>query len=246
MKFITHIVATYFMIILVPSSAIAEQCRKETIYRHELEFIDYKEIPTVEAYCQALRAENWCAERCEDRVRDAFNEIKAKRIRYQEEQEAKKAKEKAEAAALAAREAAMRAKTAKPENLREAAIFYNAEHGGSLASAPKIKPDDGMYYMHGKIKFAGEEPEFFAALSSSQENELLASVFRRSRGMGESTDYFGVIIPKDLEKYYFSNAKVEGGFDLVGRYVLNTTYETVSGQKKSAPVFEAIYFVVWQ
>ena len=64
--------------------------------------------------------------------------------------------------------------------------------------------------------------------------------------MGESTDYFAVVIPKQLEKYYFDNAKVEGGFDLVGRYTSNAKYTTVSGTEKQAPVFEAVYFVLWQ
>jgi len=246
MKITMRIVMMIFMVGVLSSNAMAEQCHRGIITEHDLGMLDYRKVPTVEAYCQALRAENWCAERCEERLEKRFNEVKARRIRYKVEQEAQKAKEEAEAAALVAREAAMRAKTAKPENLREAAIFYNAEHGGSLASAPKIRPDDGMYYLHGKIKFASEEPEFFAALSPSQDNELLANALRRSRGMGESTDYFGVIIPKHLQDYYFNHAKIEGGFDLVGRYVLNTTYQTVSGQEKSAPVFEAVYFVVWQ
>jgi len=64
--------------------------------------------------------------------------------------------------------------------------------------------------------------------------------------MGESTNYFAVVIPDQLQKYYFNGAKIEGGFDLVGRYVSNTKYKTVAGQEKSAPVFEAIYLVFWQ
>ena len=59
------------------------------------------------------------------------------------------------------------------------------------------------------------------------------------------TDYFAVTIPKSLQKYYFDNAKIDGGFDVVGRYVSNTKYKTVAGQEKAAPVFEAVYFVIW-
>jgi hypothetical protein len=165
-----------------------------------------------------------------------------RRVAQQEEQRKAIAQQQAEDD----RVAALKAGQVKPASLKEAAIVYNAEHGGSLASAPKIRPDGAMYYMNGKIKMAGDRPEFLAALSSSQDNELLVNALRRSRGMGESTDYFAVVIPNQLQKYYFDGAKIEGGFDLVGRYVSNTKYKTVAGQEKTAPVFEAVYFVLWK
>ncbi|QBH20823.1 hypothetical protein EYC51_15745 [Alcaligenes faecalis] len=243
-------VAACSIVFLSPLNVMAQQCHRgwnNSIARDDLRMLDYEQIPTVEAFCQALRASNWCGEGCEESagLRRLFDEVKAEREARQVEQEQKKVREKAQASALAIREAAMRARTSVPENLGEAVIYYEAEHGGQLASAPKIKPDGGMYYVHGKIKMAGESPEFLAALSSSKDNELLANALRRSRGLGESTDYFAVVIPDQLQNYYFDKAKIEGGFDLVGRYVSNTKYTTVSGQEKSAPVFEAVYFKVW-
>lgn len=133
------------------------------------------------------------------------------------------------------------------EGLREAAAYYKAEHGGSLASAPKIKPDGKLYYMHGKIEIPDRDGEagFIASLSSSEENELLANALRRSRGMGDSTEYFGISLPDEFEDYYFDNAKIRGGFDVIGRYVANITYSTVSGREMQAPVFDAVYFDLW-
>lgn len=60
-----------------------------------------------------------------------------------------------------------------------------------------------------------------------------------------STDYFKVIIPKQLQAYYFDRARIEGGFDLIGRYVANTKYTTVAGQQRTAPVFEVVYIKLW-
>ena len=135
--------------------------------------------------------------------------------------------------------------SAQTDAFRQAISTHGAKAGGELASAPKIRADGELYYLHGKIQQASESPSFLANLSPSEENELLAVVLRKSRGMGESTDYFAVAIPKQLQKYYFDNAKIGGGFDLIGRYTSNTKYKTVSGREMQAPVFEAVYLDVW-
>lgn len=245
--------ATVFQILGAAPHAAAQSsgsCIQEMLTLGHLRNIDYGKIKTVDEYCQSLRENGFCAINCESRLRDRFAEIKSEKERDEQKQMAARQEDERKAAAQqqaqAARAATLRSGQAKPANLKEAAIVYNAEHGGSLAGTPKIKPDGGMYYLSGNIKMAGDKPEFFAALSSSQDNELLANALRRSRGIGESTDYFAVVIPKQLQSYYFDKAKIEGGFDLVGRYVSNTKYKTVAGQEKSAPVFEAVYLVFWQ
>lgn len=195
----------------------------------DLQSIDFSKTRTVGDYCQGLRTQGFCATNCEDRLRDKFADVMADSERKASEKQGDIARS-----------------DVKQSGIKEAATTHNAKPGGALASAPKIKPDGGMYYLHGKIKMAGEEPQFLAALSSSKENELLAGALRKSRGMGESADYFAVSVPKSLQKYYFDNAKIDGGFDVVGRYVSNTKYKTVAGQEKAAPVFEAVYFVMWR
>lgn len=140
-------------------------------------------------------------------------------------------------------EADLRAGRVKPSNLYQASIAFGAENGTGLASAPKIRPDGKLYAMHGAIEKAGNGPEFLARSSRGQSDEALLAAMRNS---STSTNYFKVKIPKAMQATYFDNAKVGGGFDLIGRYVDNISYKTVAGQEKSAPVFEAVYFVIWK
>jgi hypothetical protein len=233
-RFVNVLMLTTVALPAFSQAQSGQNCVQEMIAVGDLYSIDFAKTKTVVDYCQGLRAQGFCAVNCEDRLRDKFGEAKGEADR-----------KLAEKQAVIASESALKSGSAEPVGIKEAAISYSAQPGGALASAPKIKPDGGMYYMHGKIKMAGEEPQFLAALSSSKENELLAGALRKSRGMGESTDYFAVTIPKSLQKYYFDNAKIDGGFDVVGRYVSNTKYKTVAGQEKAAPVFEAVYFVAW-
>ena len=144
------------------------------------------------------------------------------------------------------------ARQTSPSGMEQAAAQYNARDGSGLASAPKVRPDGGMYYMHGKLQQATDNrPVFIASLSSSQADEL-ASAFANMlgrhpfSGITESHSYFKVIIPEAMQATYFEKAKINGGFDLVGRYVSNVSYATVAGQEMAAPVFEAVYFVMWE
>ncbi|MBL8474420.1 MAG: DUF1311 domain-containing protein [Rhodocyclaceae bacterium] len=135
--------------------------------------------------------------------------------------------------------------SAETNGFRSTITVRGAQSGGWLASAPKPQPDGAAYFLHGKIEAFGNGANFIAAVSASQENDALAGALRRARGMGASTDYFGVVLPAALRQYYFDHARVGVGFDLVGRYTANTQYTTVSGREKTAPVFEAIYFATW-
>ena len=135
---------------------------------------------------------------------------------------------------------------AHANNFDDVIAKFDAAHGGNLASAPKIKPDGKFYYLNGKIQVPDDETAgFLANVGPTEANDLLANALRRSRGMGESTDYFGVALPPEMENYYFDNAQIGAGFDMVGRYVANIEYSTVSGRKMQAPVFQAIHFELW-
>lgn len=121
-----------------------------------------------------------------------------------------------------------------------------AEFGGSLSRSPKIKADGMFYYLYGKINIPDKKnASFVANISASEENDAVSNALRRSNGLGETTDYFVVRLPKSFENYYYENAKVGSGFNLVGRYVENTEYKTIAGQSKQAPVFQAVYFELW-
>lgn len=164
-------------------------------------------------------------------------ELAAKQKILEEEEEEKRK--------VIARESDLRAGRVKPANIKEAAIFYNAESGSDLASAPKVRPDRKLYALQGKIAMADGNgaPAFLAQLSLGYGGDMLASAIGLS---GEyETKYFHVKIPKKLQAYFFDQGKIGRGFDLVGRYVSNTKYYTVTGQEMSAPMFEAVYFVMW-
>lgn len=123
----------------------------------------------------------------------------------------------------------------QPENFSELMIVTGAVDGMSLASAPKIKPDNKLYAMVGVIDSAGDKPEF---LASNGVEGLRKLGYRNT----EHT-YFRVKIPKAMQSRYYDTAKIGVWFRLIGRYVANGSYSTVAGQRKSMPVFEATY---WQ
>lgn len=220
--------------------------------------IDPQKTSTVEAFCSALRANSsqddvQCYANCESRYRDEFAQVKSdreqralaekeesdRRLAVQQEEERKAMLEKQKAIT---READLRAGRVKPQNFGEVAIVHNAEIGIDLASAPKVRPDGKMYALPGKIAIADDSPEFLAQISLGEQNDALFRMAGRSSEIDGR--YFYVKIPKALQAYYFDQAKIERGFNMVGRYVANTKYKTIAGQQKSAPVFEAVYFVM--
>lgn len=115
-----------------------------------------------------------------------------------------------------------------------------AADGSPLTKSPKIKPDKKTYYLQGQIHQADDNPHFLARLSHPIHAEL-ASFMMTGHMMPESTNYFAVILPEHLQEAYFENAKINGRFDLIGKYIDNMEYETISGEDKKAPVFMATY-----
>lgn len=227
----------------------------QTMLEARLRDVDPARTPTIEAFCADAQAQDasagdsgcyaTCAQTYAGRFEQALAGAQSRARAHAEfaaQQQEKESQRAQESAAAATREADLRAQRVQPASGDEAALFYNARPGDGLASAPKIRPDGALYYLHGAIKTAdGERPEFFANALAARNQEIA----QRLMGRAESTSYFGVTVPKPLRSYYFDNAKIEGGFDLVGRYVANKKYTTVAGQEKLAPVFEAVYFRMW-
>lgn len=227
-------------------------CLQAPLPATKLNHVNYDKTQNIEAFCQELRDENplypQCYEDCEKRFAAGFNRIKeekeqralaeqqanATRLAQQEEAERKAASDKQELEALNRDLVSGRV---KPTNIDQAIIAFDAKDGESIVKSPKINPDNKLYHLIGTIEKASSDlPEFigkiyinyaFAALSPS-----ILSI----------NPYFYVNITEELQAYYFDNARIGGYFSLVGKYVANTEYETVAGQEKTAPVFEAIYF----
>lgn len=194
----------------------------------------------------SIYSEQECVNYVESTVAEFDAKLKKREGDEEQQRNQKEAQEQqikvVEQQKTAALEADLRAGRVKPKNIGQAAIAYNAEIGVDLASAPKIRPDGKLYALPGKIAIADDSPEFLAQISLGEQNDALFRMTGRSSEIDGR--YFYVKIPKVLQAYYFDQAKIEHGFDLVGRYVANTKYKTIAGQQKSAPVFEAVYFVM--
>jgi hypothetical protein len=242
-----------------------EHPRKMFDARREAERVlgeaDLSALADVGAFCKQLRAEAsretvQCYAKCETDFSSNFQSAQEDyRRRWQqaeihaqaEQKEA--ARKQAESDAVAVRTEDLKSGRAKPASLEEAMITYSATNGANLASAPKIRPDGRLYALHGRIRLAEDKPEFMASAGLSQNEELNINVNRIRAGhfvpFEGSTKYFKVVVPKAMRDDYFERAKIEGGFDVVGRYVSNTKYRTAAGEEKSAPVFEAVYLRLW-
>lgn len=201
----------------------------------------YKDIANIyssvdcENYAKAIFAE-WTTQWTKK-----INDYEASKKSKDQEEERNAVLEKQ---AASTREADLKAGRVKPQNLGEVATAHNAEIGVDLASAPKVRPDGKLYALPGKIAIADSETEFVAQLTLGAQNDALF----RMTGRGHEIDsrYYYVKIPRSLRDYYLNNGQIGKGFDLVGKYVANSKYKTVSGQEKAAPVFEAVYFVMWK
>ncbi len=228
-------------------------CLQAPLPATKLNHVNYDKTPNIEALCQELRDENpsypQCYEDCEKRFTAGFNRIKeekeqralaeqqanATRLAQQEEAERKSASDKQELEALNRDLVSGRV---KPTNLDQAIIAFDAKDGESIVKSPKINPDNKLYHLIGTIeKASGDSPEFIGKIYVNYAYAAL------SPSILSINPYFYVSIPKELQEDYANNARINGSVSLVGRYVSNTEYSTVSGETKIAPVFDAAFLI---
>ncbi|CAG9163880.1 hypothetical protein [Cupriavidus pinatubonensis] len=190
----------------------------------------------------SLKIERTCLQAVNDAYLERQQAVEQQRREEAAAREAER-KEK-EAAALLALErnvADIRAGRRKVGTLQEADAIYQPQNGTPLASAPKVRPDGKTYFISGTIESPDSKaPAFTAIANGSKVAYQLAQAWNHREYL-----YFHVRLPKEIEEIYFDQAKVGQGFTLVGKYSANVDYETVAGQKKSMPVFEALYFEFW-
>lgn len=122
-----------------------------------------------------------------------------------------------------------------------------ANDGDSIVHSPMIRPNGELYYLHGKISTPTDgKAEFTATLSASQENQLQADIAQALYRIPQrAPKYFYVIVSKSMQAEYFENARVNVGFDMVGKYISNFTYKTIAGEQKMAPVFAVEQIFMW-
>lgn len=181
-----------------------------------------------------LRIEN---ERYERQVKE-YAEYQANREHLEAGEEAAK---QAKAAQQEQYKLELRSGKKKPSGLLEAMTAHDANFGTDLASAPKIRPDGKMYAISGIMEDSDGGLNFTALATP----DLFTIIDNAKKGIeiNQST-YFFVKIPEKMRAEFFDTAKINMRFSIIGKYTANTGYSTVSGQKKSMPVFEAVYWQV--
>lgn len=229
----------------------SHQCfRAESIRKHMTHMaygINFDQTPTIESFCDVFRKKyqryQQCYADCEAKFAELFNQKKMEKeqreidVRLEQERiaEKKRAEEdaiKEEEQRVAALHDNLRSGKLEPKNINQAKIAYDAGDGFAIAKAPKLRPDGQLYALSGSISAAEDGTAIFFGEVTSWSNSLIPI---------KEFNYIGVRIPKELQDHYFDNARINGRFGLVGRYIDNSSYKTVLGEKITAPVFDAIY-----
>ena len=176
------------------------------------------------------------AERYEQEVK-AYAEWQANRERLAKEEEDAKQQKLSQ---QKQHEQDLRTGKRKPSGLLEAMTAHDAVFGTDLAGAPKIRPDGKTYAISGIMESSDGGLGFTAKVTP----DLLTLI----DGMAKRVEpnqlaYFSVKMPEILKAQFYETAKINKPFSIIGRYSANAGYTTVSGQAKTMPVFEAVY---WQ
>ena len=224
------------------------QCFKTTpVHAHINSSIDFDKTPTIESFCDGFRARHseypQCYADCETRFAASFNKErveKEQRAAYQQqEQERIAEKKRTEDAAIKEEEQrvsalhdGLRSGSIQPEDMKQAKIAYDAGDGFAVAKAPKLRPDGQLYALSGLISAAEDGTAVFFGEVTTWSNSLIPI---------KEFNYIGVRIPKELQDHYFDNARINGWFGLVGRYVDNSSYKNILGSSQTIPVFDAVY-----
>lgn len=125
----------------------------------------------------------------------------------------------------------------KPKTFSELRDLNSASWGGELVFKPLLRPNGNKYGIIGKI--------------DSTNNNILIGVLETQGGCA-----FGRCVTGEIRYYkvnissktkissgFNENASIGSHFGMIGTYLENQNYETVSGQGKTMPVFEATQLV---
>jgi len=210
--------------------------------------IDFEQTPTIESFCNGVRARHpeypQCYADCETRFAESFNRERAtkeqREIDNRLEQERIAERKRAEDAAIKEEEQrvsalhdGLRSGSIQPEDMRQAKIAYDAGDGFAVAKSPKLRPDGQLYALSGSISAAEDGTAVFFGEVTNWSNSLIPI---------KEFNYIGVRIPKELQDHYFDNARINGWFGIVGRYVDNSSYKNILGSsQQTIPVFDAVY-----
>lgn len=237
-----------------PANMVQEsssQClRAESIRTHMTHAaygINFDQTPTIESFCDVFRKKyqryQQCYADCETKFAELFNQKKMEkeqreiddRMRRERIAEKKRAEEMAiqeEEQKIAKFHEDLRSGKIEPTDIDQAKIAYDAGDGYAVAKAPKLRPDGQLYALRGSISAAEDGTAVFFGEVATWSNSLIPI---------KEFNYVGVRIPKELQDHYFDNARINGWFGIVGRYVDNSSYKNILGSSQTIPVFDAVY-----
>lgn len=229
----------------------SQQCfRAESIRTHMTHAaygINFDQTPTIESFCDVFRKKyqiyQQCYADCETKFAELFNQKKMEkeqreiddRMRRERIAEKKRAEEMAiqeEEQKIAKFHEDLRSGKIEPTDIDQAKIAYDAGDGYAVAKAPKLRPDGKLYSLRGSISAAENGTAVFFGEVTTWSNSLIPI---------KEFNYVGVRIPKELQDHYFDNARINGWFGIVGRYVDNSSYKNILGSDQTIPVFDAVY-----
>jgi hypothetical protein len=160
----------------------------------------------------------------------ATNE-QAQQLAQAEQQAA--AQKAAQQQALAQHVADLKTGKAKIANMDDAIEFYSAKDVDSIIASPMLTPDGGYY--------AGR-----VTLDAQQQKDVLRGKITNYVDLSSSPPrilYVAYVFLKDKDAKVFdpSDMRLNRTVRVVGRYVQNVQYDTVSGEPKTSPVLDVMY-----
>jgi hypothetical protein len=186
------------------------------------------------------------AEKClaaVDRRLTSWAELDREQRLQREARERQDAQRQQEAQAAQAQIVAeLRSGKRAPNTFSERLVRDRIPEGRSVAASPKVRPDGARYGLIGILEISEGTTGFAARLSSGFAAELGQTL----SGQYSSSSYFFVNVPPKLRDAYANQVKIGMGLNIIGRYIANRQYRTVSGEVRTMAVFELEEFGGWQ
>lgn len=159
----------------------------------------------------------------QDTAQEAAYAEHVARIEAQRLEEERKAEERADA---------IRAKRIQPTTIEDLDTLYDPDNGWDIAASPKLKPDRARYLITGRIS------------RHVSDDVLICETFPdKGEYIGH---YFTVKIYKKTKKArdILDRMRIGGELYVVGKYIGNFNYPTVSGAWSVMPIFAADHIIV--
>lgn len=113
----------------------------------------------------------------------------------------------------------------------DAVLFYKPSELWSVMHSPLLKPDNAIY--GAEVILDHEEGKRLLRVKTGGAHNML--------GGWVGTAYANIRLTKKTVDYSKRGMRIGGVIKVIGRYVQNMKYKTISGEEKIMPVIEAMY-----